>query len=309
MNPAQPPRYPRMAGERPVLGLRQFEPLASTSRPKSQPPRRRGHRRPEWCRPIPSNCGLAGSFYNPMTVRTQILRIFDQEDINFLLTNRIPRRLATQFIGWFSQIEQPLVRDVSIALWRLFSDLDLSEAKKTAFRSLHDCFIRELKDGARPIDRDRRNPGQPVRRDCRRLRRDRRHRPLSSQGLSLHAARPAVRSGARRAHRNGRYVTLRLKSSMYHRFHAPYDCRIDQVPTFPAIPGTSIRSRSSASSGCSARTNARCCGLRWRRAAHPWRWWRLPRSSSPASACTVSMTLLNLNYRGPQCHRLRRLIQ
>ncbi len=53
-----------------------------------------------------------------MTVRTQILRIFDQEDINFLLTNRIPRRLATQFIGWFSKIEQPLVRDASIALWR-----------------------------------------------------------------------------------------------------------------------------------------------------------------------------------------------
>ena len=87
-----------------------------------------------------------------MTVRTQILRIFEQEDINFLLTNRIPRRLATQFIGWFSKIEQPLIRDLSIATWRLFSDLDLSEAKKTEFRSLHDCFIRELKDGARPID-------------------------------------------------------------------------------------------------------------------------------------------------------------
>jgi phosphatidylserine decarboxylase len=31
------------------------------------------------------------------------------------------------------------------------------------------------------------------------------------------------------AHRNGRFVTLRLTSSMYHRFHAPYDCRIEQV--------------------------------------------------------------------------------
>src|SRR5271167_1228458 len=87
-----------------------------------------------------------------MTVRTQILRIFDQEDINFLLTNRIPRRLATRFIGWFSQIEQPLIRDASIGLWRLFSDLDLSEAKQSEFKSLHDCFIRELKDGARPVD-------------------------------------------------------------------------------------------------------------------------------------------------------------
>ena len=58
--------------------------------------------------------------------------MFAQEDINFLLTNRIPRRLLTQFIGWFSRIEQPLVRDLSIAVWRLFSDLDLQEAKHTA---------------------------------------------------------------------------------------------------------------------------------------------------------------------------------
>src|ERR1700729_4624255 len=83
----------------------------------------------------------------------QIWRLFGQEDINFLLTNRIPRRLATQFVGWLSQVEQPLVRDLSIGLWRLVSDLDLSEAKKTHFRSMHDCFTRELKDGARPIAR------------------------------------------------------------------------------------------------------------------------------------------------------------
>jgi phosphatidylserine decarboxylase len=28
---------------------------------------------------------------------------------------------------------------------------------------------------------------------------------------------------------NGCYVTLRLTSAMYHRFHAPYDCRVEQV--------------------------------------------------------------------------------
>src|SRR5260370_30961837 len=56
-------------------------------------------------------------------------------------------------MGWFSLIEQPLVRDLSIGLWHFFSDLDLSEAKKSHFRSLHDCFIRELNDGAHPIDR------------------------------------------------------------------------------------------------------------------------------------------------------------
>src|ERR1700693_3819230 len=89
-----------------------------------------------------------------MTTKTLIARIVQQEDINFLLTNRIPRRLLTQFVGWLSRIEQPLVCGGCIALWRLFSDLDLSEAKKTRFKSVHECFTRELKDGARPIDPD-----------------------------------------------------------------------------------------------------------------------------------------------------------
>ena len=57
-------------------------------------------------------------------------------------------------MGWFSKIENPLVRELSIACWRLFSDLDLTEARKTQFNSLHDCFTRELRPGLRPFDPD-----------------------------------------------------------------------------------------------------------------------------------------------------------
>jgi phosphatidylserine decarboxylase len=35
------------------------------------------------------------------------------------------------------------------------------------------------------------------------------------------------------AFRDGRYVTLRLTSSMYHRFHAPHDCHVFSVSHFP----------------------------------------------------------------------------
>ena len=80
--------------------------------------------------------------------------LLQQEDINFLLTNRVPRIALTRFMGWFSKIRNPLVRDLSIGTWRLFTELDLGEAKKTRFASMHDCFTRELKDGARPIDPD-----------------------------------------------------------------------------------------------------------------------------------------------------------
>src|SRR6202030_1143030 len=87
-----------------------------------------------------------------MTVKSLIASFTQQEDLNFLLTNRIPRAALTRFMGWFSKVENPLVRDFSLLCWKLFSDLDLSEAKQTHFKSLHDCFTRELKPGLRPFD-------------------------------------------------------------------------------------------------------------------------------------------------------------
>jgi phosphatidylserine decarboxylase len=164
-----------------------------------------------------------------MTLRAQMLRLLEQEDLNFLLTNRIPRRLFTRFMGWFSRIEQPLVRDLSIAVWRFFSDLDLSDAKRQHFRSMHDCFTRELKAGARPIDRDRKILVSPCDAivgasgaiDDTRL--------YQIKGCGYTLADLFGDNALIDAHRNGRYVTLRLTSSMYHRFHAPHDCRIDQV--------------------------------------------------------------------------------
>ncbi|MGB6540004.1 MAG: archaetidylserine decarboxylase [Xanthobacteraceae bacterium] len=164
-----------------------------------------------------------------MTVRSQLLRMLAQEDINFLLTNRIPRRWATQFIGWFSRIEQPFIRDLSIGVWRLFADLDLREAQKTQFRSMHDCFTRALKEGARPIDRRADilvSPCDAIVGACGAI-----------AGTDLYQAKGFPYAledllcdpGLVDAHRNGRYVTLRLTSSMYHRFHAPHDCRVERV--------------------------------------------------------------------------------
>src|SRR5438552_11956439 len=89
-----------------------------------------------------------------MTVKSLISSLTQQEDLNFLLTNRIPRAALTRFMGWFSKIENPLVRDFSIGCWRLFSDLDLSEARKTHFKNLHDGFTREHRPGHRTPDPD-----------------------------------------------------------------------------------------------------------------------------------------------------------
>jgi phosphatidylserine decarboxylase len=164
-----------------------------------------------------------------MTLRSLLTRLSAQEDLNFLLTNRIPRRLATQFVGWLSKIEQPLVRDLSIGLWRLFSDLDLSEAKTQHFKSLHDCFIRELKDGARPIDRDPAvlvSPCDAIVGACGRIAGT---RMLQVKGFPYDLAELIGGTELNEVYHDGQYVTLRLTSSMYHRFHAPHDCRIEEV--------------------------------------------------------------------------------
>jgi phosphatidylserine decarboxylase len=164
-----------------------------------------------------------------MTVKAQILKIFEHEDVNFLLTNRIPRRLATQFIGWFSRIEQPLVRDLSLAAWRLFADLDLREAKKEQFNSLHDCFIRELKDGVRPIDQRGQilvSPCDAIVGACGKVAGT---EVYQAKGFPYALQDLLCDEDLVEAYRGGCYATLRLKSSMYHRFHAPHDSRIERV--------------------------------------------------------------------------------
>jgi phosphatidylserine decarboxylase len=145
------------------------------------------------------------------------------------VTNRIPRRLATQLMGWFSKIEQPLIRDLSIAVWRLFADPNLAEAAKPRFSSLHDCFVRELKSGTRTIDP---NPsvmvspcdgivGASGRVDGDLL--------IQAKGLVYTLADLLIDPELVARYRGGHYVTLRLSSSMYHRFHAPHDLTVERV--------------------------------------------------------------------------------
>jgi phosphatidylserine decarboxylase len=164
-----------------------------------------------------------------MTVRGLIAALTQQEDLNFLLTNRIPRAALTRFMGWFSKIENPLLRDASIACWRMFSDLDLSEAKKTEFSSLHDCFTRELKPGLRTPDPDPSivvSPSDGIV-GAHGAIEDTELFQIKGAGYSLLDLLGDAKLVD--AHRNGRFVTLRLTSSMYHRFHAPHDCRIERV--------------------------------------------------------------------------------
>jgi phosphatidylserine decarboxylase len=168
-----------------------------------------------------------------VTSRTLLARalatVVAQEDINFLLTNRLPRRWLTLFMGWFSRIELPPIRWVSLKLWALFADVDLRDSLQPRFRSLHDAFTRELKPGTRPVDSDPRrlcSPCDAIVGSCGALRDG---QLLQAKGMSYALDDLLGDEALAARYRNGHYVTLRLTAGMYHRFHAPADCRVEQA--------------------------------------------------------------------------------
>src|ERR1700692_2749027 len=150
-----------------------------------------------------------------MTIKGLIALLSQQEDLNFLLTNRIPRAALTRFMGWFSKIEQPLIRDLSIGCWRLFSDLDLSEARRTDFKSLHDCFTRELKPGLRPSDPDPAVVVSPCDAIIGAFGKIADTELFQVKGAPYSLADLIGEPALVEAHPNGRFITLRLMSSMY----------------------------------------------------------------------------------------------
>ena len=168
-----------------------------------------------------------------MNFQNGLRQLLQQEDLNFLLTNRIPRIALTRLMGWWSQIRHPWVARASIAVWRLFSDLDLSEARAQHFASLHDCFIRELRPGARPIDpcpQRMTAPCDAIVGACGRIQAG---QVFQAKGFPYTLRSPLGDSPAcahwTDALEGGRFITLRLTSSMYHRFHAPDDSQLEHV--------------------------------------------------------------------------------
>jgi phosphatidylserine decarboxylase len=156
-------------------------------------------------------------------------RLVAQEDLNFLLTNRVPRIALTRLMGRFAAIRSPLLTRLSIAVWRLFTDLDLREAKQQHFESLRDCFTRELVPGARPVDARPEvfaSPSDAIVGACGRVERG---QLIQAKGFPYRIEELFGPTQDPTPFLNGSFVTLRLTSAMYHRFHAPHDMQLEHV--------------------------------------------------------------------------------
>jgi len=159
----------------------------------------------------------------------RLRRLLQREDLNFLLTNRVPRIALTHLMGWFSHLRQPWLARASIAVWRCFTDLDLSDARTQCFASLHDCFTRELLPGARPVAADPgvlASPCDAIVGACGHVVDGQLFQAKGSPYRLEDLFGPSQDTSP---FRDGTFVTLRLTSSMYHRFHAPHNCEVEHV--------------------------------------------------------------------------------
>ncbi|GAC1630813.1 MAG: archaetidylserine decarboxylase [Nevskia sp.] len=133
-------------------------------------------------------------------------------------------------MGWYSRIESPALTKLSLAVWQRFADdLRLDEAEAQTFDSLQAAFTRRLKPGARPVDARREivaSPCDAIVGECGRIDGG---TVFQAKGFPYEIGDLIPDPALQDRYRNGRYVTLRLKSSMYHRFHAPVDCSVEQV--------------------------------------------------------------------------------
>jgi len=156
-------------------------------------------------------------------------RLLLQEDMNFLLTNRVPRILLTRLMGRVSKVRcRPFAR-AAIGVWRLFTDLDLSEAREQQFDSLHDCFVRELRPGARPVAADPDVMTSPCDGIVGAMGEALGTEVFQAKGFPYSIEDLMGDAATAVPFRDGTYLTLRLTSAMYHRFHAPDDGVVEGV--------------------------------------------------------------------------------
>ena len=94
---------------------------------------------------------------------------------------------------------------------------------------MHACFTRELKPGAHPVDRDPHvitSPCDAIVGACGRIDRN---ELIQAKGFPYTLQDLLIDPQLVQLYHDGQYATLRLTPSMYHRFHAPYDCTVDKV--------------------------------------------------------------------------------
>jgi phosphatidylserine decarboxylase len=119
-----------------------------------------------------------------------------------------------------------MVCAASLWLWQRFTAIDLSDAERTDFRSMHECFTRRLKPGARAVDPDPSVLCSPCDAIVGAFGTVADGKALQVKGMAYSLGELLGDDAEAAELEGGMFVTLRLTSAMYHRFHAPCDLTV-----------------------------------------------------------------------------------
>ena len=153
--------------------------------------------------------------------------------LNYVVTNRLPRRSANRLMKKLSTVEHPLIAKPALWLWQTFSDLDLSDSATTEFTSVHHCFTRELRDGARSVDQDPTALVSPTDGYIVSAGKVTKGELLQVKGSTYELTELLCNPELAERFEGGNYLTVRITSTMYHRMHAPAEIRPQQVDYIP----------------------------------------------------------------------------
>jgi phosphatidylserine decarboxylase len=166
-----------------------------------------------------------------MMTNTLHQRLRDQ--LNFLITNIGPRRAWSRMAGRISQWRQPLFTQIALWIWNQFDPLELQDSPPQRYASIQDCFTRPLKPGARTVDTDPETLCSP----CDGI--------LGAHGCIENGMLFQLKGKPYALHdlvgpidaihpwRHGHFLTIRIKSNMYHRFHSPCKGTLMHSQYFP----------------------------------------------------------------------------
>ncbi len=151
-------------------------------------------------------------------------------DIFILLFTLIPSNLISKIFGLLSLIQFPKM--IMIFIIKIFSKIykiNLNEVKKdiSEFKNLNEFFIRELKEGVRPIEKNKKVIVSPV--DALLNRRGTIQKKMLIQAKGIHYSLKDLLGDPDYIpyFENGKYCVLYLSPQDYHRIHTPFDCEVE----------------------------------------------------------------------------------
>lgn len=154
------------------------------------------------------------------------------EHLNFALTNLPPRRAWSRWIGYLSKIENRTLTRTALWVWNRFDPLELNDSPPTRYKSIRECFIRPLNPGARQVDAAPEVLTSPCDGVAGAFGRIVAGQLFQIKGKTYRIDELIGSGHGEQRWLDGHFMTIRIKSSMYHRFHAPARGELRQVRYF-----------------------------------------------------------------------------